>query len=328
MERGRTPEDVEGRPSGFEVAGLVVHEALHRDVAVEEVRGEQEQRGRGEEVEREPAPARHDREPHDHGQQHEVHERVAHADELLQRRRRRVVRDRAHEERPRDDTETDRDDQGVDEAFPVATRTAAPDEQQDAGDEAGVHREVEDVTDRRERQRGAEELLVVVGDDVAGDEERLAQGEQVPRRRDRGFPHAHRLHDRDRRRQCDEVEDEALSEPGDEQVRQQCGFRGHQVEKPGPLLHHPGIGVDGAAHKGRASPGLPLKGAKRTGAPSASFHPTGTGSGVASAPNSGRSMSRIPGRNRKPNVMAPPMSPATTSVARAPNTPATGPTSA
>ena len=175
----------------------------------------------------------------DHRQQHEVHERVAHADELLQRRRRRVVRDRTHEERPRDDAETDRDDQRVDEAFPVATRAAPPDEQQDAGDEAGVHREVEDVTDRRERQRGAEELLVVVGDDVAGDEERLAECEQVPRRLDRGLPHPHRLHDRDRRRQCDEVEDEALPEPGDEQVREERGFRSHQVEKPRPLLHRP-----------------------------------------------------------------------------------------
>ena len=93
-----------------------------------------------------------------------------------------VVRDRAHQEDPRDDADADRDDQRVDEAFPVAARAAPADEQQDAGDQAGIDRQVRDVADRGERQLAAEELVVVVGDDVAGDEERLTEREQVPRR--------------------------------------------------------------------------------------------------------------------------------------------------
>ena len=71
------------------------------------------------------------------------------------------------------DADADGDDQRVDHAVPVAAGTAPPDEQQDAGDQARIHRQVEDVADRRERQLRAEEPLVVVGDDVAGDEERL-----------------------------------------------------------------------------------------------------------------------------------------------------------
>jgi hypothetical protein len=50
-----------------------------------------------------------------------------------------------------------------------------------AGDERRIHRQVERIGNRRERQLGAEQARVVVGERVAGHEQRLAEREQVPR---------------------------------------------------------------------------------------------------------------------------------------------------
>ncbi|MDP9298917.1 MAG: hypothetical protein M3O98_09670, partial [Actinomycetota bacterium] len=88
-----------------------------------------------------------------------------------------VGRDQEH---PREGADADRDDERVDQARPVAPRVLPADDQEQSQHEAGIDRQVEDVADRRVRQLGVEEAIVVVGDDVADDEQQLAQGEQVP----------------------------------------------------------------------------------------------------------------------------------------------------
>jgi hypothetical protein len=57
---------------------------------------------------------------------------------------------------------------------------ATPHQKKEPGHEGRGDGEVEDVGDRGERQLPAEELDVVVGDHVAGHEQGLAEGEQVP----------------------------------------------------------------------------------------------------------------------------------------------------
>ncbi len=173
VERGRAPQQVERRPSRLEVAGLVVHLAGDRDVAVAEVGHEQRHGGGGHQVERTVPAAGADRQSDDDGQQDEVHERVRHADQPVDDPRGRVGGDRAHQVDPRDRPDADRDDQGVDETLAVPAGTAAADDQQDAEDEARVDGEVQHVADRGVRELGVEEALVVVGDHVARDEQGL-----------------------------------------------------------------------------------------------------------------------------------------------------------
>ena len=86
----------------------------------------------------------------------------------------------SHEVDPGDEPDPDRDDEGVDQASPVATGRTAADQEQDSADEAWVDAQVQGVGDGGERKRAAEEPLVVVCDDVPGHEEQLADRDQVP----------------------------------------------------------------------------------------------------------------------------------------------------
>ncbi len=167
VQRGRAPEEVEDAPPGLQIAGLVVHQALDGDVAVDEVGDEQRERGRREQVEGQAAATGPDDQADDDREQDEVHERVAHAHELLREGRGGVLGRGGHEEDPRDDADADGDDERVDHALAVPAGVPAPDEHEDPGDQARVDGQVQDVADRGERELGPEQLVVVVGDHVA-----------------------------------------------------------------------------------------------------------------------------------------------------------------
>ena len=92
----------------------------------------------------------------------------------------RVVGVRRHQEDPGEKPDPGADDERVDEARPVGPAPMASDQKQEAGDERGEDAEVDDVGDRRERQRPAEEPLVVVREHVAADEQRLSGREEIP----------------------------------------------------------------------------------------------------------------------------------------------------
>src|SRR5262249_1697103 len=127
----------------------------------------------GQEVEGGLALAASDGEAHGDRKEQHIHQRIGDRDQLDRYRERVVVGVGGHQEGPGEEPDDDRDDQRVDQAVTVATGVAAMDEYQDPRDQTGVDAEVEDVPDRRERDVGVEELRVVVGDDVARDEERL-----------------------------------------------------------------------------------------------------------------------------------------------------------
>ena len=216
MQGGRAPQQVEDAPSRLEVPGLVVHGPGDGDVRVDGVGEEQGKGGRTHQVHRGSAPARAHREADDGGQQDEVHERVGHPHELLDQGRGGVMGHRRHQEHPLNRADPDRHDERVDDAVPVPARVAPADQQEQAPYEARVDQQVGDVADRRIREVGAEEVVVVVGDDVPDDEERLTEREQVPRGSGVRLPHADRDDDGDRGRERDQVEDPSLS-----QVRQE-----------------------------------------------------------------------------------------------------------
>ena len=220
VQRGRTPQ-IEHAPSRLEVPGLVVDGPCDGDVRVDGVGEEQGKGGRAHEVQRGSALARAHRQPDDGGQQDEVHERVGHPDELLQEGRGGVMGHRRHQEHPLHRADADRHDERVDDAVPVPARVALADQQEQAAHQARVDQEVGHVADRRVREIGAEEVVVVVRDDVPDDEERLTEGEQVPRGSGVRLPHADRDDDGDRRRERDQVEDPSLSQLRQEQEAEQ-----------------------------------------------------------------------------------------------------------
>ena len=104
--------------------------------------------------------------------------------------------------------------------------------------QARVDEQVRDVADRGVREIGAEEVVVVVGDDVPDDEERLTEREQVPGGPRVRLPHPDRDDDRDRRGQRDQVEEPSLAQVRQEQETEQRRDAAAQIQEPGPGLHH------------------------------------------------------------------------------------------
>ncbi len=195
---------------------------------------------------------------------------------------------------------------------------------------------------RRRRSTGtaarAEEVVVVVRDDVAGDEERLAEGEQVPGEPCLRLPHPDGDHDRDRRGDRDDVEEPIPgADPGRRGTRPSRGRR-RRYTRARPSASQ----VRYRAPGGRTLGGVgPAQAPFRTGAPAAGSPRPRTGaaareqrlleSGAArrgprsSSPRPWRGHRSVrcracPGGTGTPGSRCPPSTPAPTSVVRAPKT--------
>ena len=187
-----------------------------------------------------------DRQPDRDPEEQQIHDRVGHRRQLLEERERLVVRVRCQQEDPGERPDADRDDERVDKACAVASRAALANKQEDAGDQERVHAQVQQVPDRRERRRRSEEPVVVVRDDVAGDEERLADRHEVPGETLTRIVHPGADHDRDGRRQADHVEQRPHADGVDEDEGREDGAANRQVEGPGSRFHRfLGIGLMG-----------------------------------------------------------------------------------
>ena len=123
--------------------------------------------------------ARRGQQAHGHADEQEVGERVRQADADVERIEFRPDELRLDEERPRQDRAGGRQDRGIEEAAAVTAAHPATDEQEQAGRDERVAREVQHVGERREWVLA--DHLVPVPHDVAGDERGLADGHEHPR---------------------------------------------------------------------------------------------------------------------------------------------------
>ena len=132
VQRRGADQEVERGPSALQVARLVVVAAVESEPPVYRVGDEQRDDAREQQEERHVLLASPDREPDRAGDEHQVHQRIAHRHELLRGREGRVVGVRRDQEDPRQHAHADADDQRVDGSVAVAARVAMSDQQQDA----------------------------------------------------------------------------------------------------------------------------------------------------------------------------------------------------
>ena len=235
MQRRHAPHHVEGDPADLQCAAAGHVRRVQQRPPVDRVRHEQGQDRGDHEPERGGAP------PDAHGKtdpgrdQQQIHRRIRHRGELLKQVGLIVVPVGSDQEHPREGADADRDDQRVDQPRPVAARVLPADDQEQAEHEAGVDRQVEDVADRRVGQRGVEEALVVVGDDVADDEQLLSKGEQVPGAPVIRLVHPDRRDDQHRGRDPDQVEQPAGVAHGE--IRRRRDHGSDRIQHPGVLPH-------------------------------------------------------------------------------------------
>ena len=169
MQGGGTKQQIEECPPTVQQpSGCISLRDVEQDPAVDRVGHDQRDRAPGEEVEGSLTLSRtHGQSGHERQNQH-VRQRVGDGDQLQRQAETGVMRVGSHEVDPGDEPDADRDDEGVDQASPVATGRTAADQEQDSADEAWVDAQVQGVGDGGERKRAAEEPLVVVCDDVPG----------------------------------------------------------------------------------------------------------------------------------------------------------------
>ena len=141
---------------------------------------EQRDDARGEEVEGRRTLAHVDSETDGRGEEEDVAERVGGGDDFLGHRESREVNVRGDEEDPREEADSDRENQRVDHARAVALWVAPPYQDEQPGDERRVDRQVDGIPERRELDLGSRELRIAVRVEVAGEEEELADDEQQP----------------------------------------------------------------------------------------------------------------------------------------------------
>ena len=233
VQPGRTPEEVGADPSGVEPE-LVVVEAVEGEQPVGEVGDEQQRDAGGQEVERRLAPARVQGQPHDGADQDHVADRIRDRDDLAEQGQVVEVQVRRHQRDPRREREADGEDQAVDEVVAVRAGAAAPEEQQQPRHHHGVHRHVERVPGRGERDLRAEQMRIAVGVEVAEPEQGRAAGQQEPRQPRRRPVPLDPQEDREHRRQADQVHQRAAALEGrDRQVEPAQDRPGDQVDGPG-----------------------------------------------------------------------------------------------
>ena len=148
VESRRTHQQVEQAPSAFEIAGGVVVSAVEDDPAVDAVGHEQDCDRGHHQVESRGTP------PRPHGQadgnchQDQIHQRVRHGDQFLCEGQSRILDVGRDQEYPGDGADSDTNDQRVDETRPVAARAAVANQEEDSRHQEGIHRQIEEVTDR------------------------------------------------------------------------------------------------------------------------------------------------------------------------------------
>jgi hypothetical protein len=204
MQRRRSPQQVEADPADVEPE-LVGVGPVQDQQAVDEVRRQQQDDARAEQVERGRAPAAVEREPDRGREQQDVPERVGDRDQLGDRRELVVVQVGRHQRDPLRQRQADREDQAVDHAAAVAVAAASPDQQQKPGHHHRVDEHVGGVAGRRERHVALEQQRVAVGVEVADPEQEEADGEEAPRRDRARTVQPHPGDDRDHGQQPQEV---------------------------------------------------------------------------------------------------------------------------
>ena len=170
--------------------------------------------------------------------ENEVHERVRHGYEFLGKRQSRVDDIGRYQEYPREAADPNSDNQRVDQACSVTAGIAVADQENDPGDQERIDRQIEEVTDRRERRIGAKESGIVVGEQVAGHEEELPGGNQQPRQSMARSVVSRRTYEDNCPGQTDEVEDGAQSQARNSQEHRQHSGTGKHVYEPDLPAHH------------------------------------------------------------------------------------------
>ena len=180
VQGGGAPQQVEELPSEVQPAPRPVVRAGDQDVGVLRVGQQQRHHAADQQVEGGRSVASADGEADDHPAQQQVAQRIGDRRRLLQQVQLGIGRVRRHQEDPRQHTDADRDDEGVDQRGAVAAGVPAAHQDDQSGDQHGIDGEVHRVADGRERRLGVEDALVVVRDDVAGHEQHEPDAEQVP----------------------------------------------------------------------------------------------------------------------------------------------------
>ena len=232
VQAGDAPEHVAADPAGVEPQ-LRVEIAVQRHDAVDEV-GRREQRDAGDQgAERGLAPARVEREADRGAEQDHVAHRVGDRRHLRPQPDVALVQVRGDQRDPGRERQADRQHEAVQQPAAVGAAAAAPHEQQQAGHQHRVHRDVAGVAERRERHRPAGEALVVVRVEVAEPEQRRAGGEQQPGGPRRGPVAQDAEGDREHRREAERVHEDAAAAQRADQVRDGAGDSEREVDDPG-----------------------------------------------------------------------------------------------
>ena len=179
VQRRGAPEEVEADPADVEPQ-LVVVRALEEHQPVHEVRDEQADDAGDHQVERQAALASVQREPDRHGQEQHVGQRIGHGHEPARSRERVVVDVGGDQPHPRGQGEPHGHDGRVNRGAAVLAPAAAPLQDQHAGDEGRIDREIRGVPERGERDVAVEQQRVAVGVDVAEPEQDEAERDAGP----------------------------------------------------------------------------------------------------------------------------------------------------
>ena len=154
MKRGCSPQEVVGDPADV-VDELVVVGVREQRERVGGVDGEQRDDAGRKEVEGRRSLARVDRETDGRREEEDVAERIGGGDDLLGHREAGEMNVRGDEKNPREEADSDRENQRVDHAGAVALWVAPPDQEEQPGYECRVDRQIERVPERRELDVGA-----------------------------------------------------------------------------------------------------------------------------------------------------------------------------
>jgi hypothetical protein len=240
VQRRRAPQEVEEDPAGVQPQ-LVVVGAVQGEDPVDEV-GEQQRDDAGDEqVEARTPLARVDGETDRRGQEDEITGGVGDRHQLGDQAHRAVVDVRGDEEQERDQAQPDAHDHRVDDPGAVGALVAAAHQQHQADHQHRVHADVHGVAGRRERDRGAGQLGVAVGVDVAQEEEGQTGGHEPPGGRGLGLVDADARDDADDAVEPQPVDDRARAlEGGLEHVQRAEDRASREIDPPAvarPLGH-------------------------------------------------------------------------------------------
>ena len=213
MQGGGTDQREVRRPAGAHEADQRMA-AIHQFDAVEHIARQQRDGACEQQRERRLASTSAGGDAGDDGEHEDVHGRVGDRGELAERRQRLPAGVGLDQVDPQQRRERERDDQRVDQGGAIAVFAAFANQQQHADDQQRVEGEVQRVGDRRKRHRPTEQPLVVEGQNLAGHEQALGDGQQVPGQPPSGAVLASADDQRADAGAADQVEHEPASQPG------------------------------------------------------------------------------------------------------------------